>query len=153
MKTQPALRDVLAGSTFIVFGLGFAVAATQYQIGTPARMGPGYFPLVLGGLLVLFGTVIVVKAFVAGEAEPIGSVPWKATVLILAAVLLFGFTVRGLGLVPSLFVAVFLAALASERTGAVAGLVIAVGLTVLRVLIFVVALQLRLPLLGPWVGG
>ena len=103
--------------------------------------------------LAVFGILIVVKAFVAGEAEPIGGVPWKAIALIAAAVLFFGVTVRGLGLVPSLLVSVFLAALASERTGIVGALVTALGLTVMCVLIFVVALQLRLPLLGPWVGG
>jgi hypothetical protein len=69
---------------------------------------------------------------------------------VLGAVLFFGLTVRGLGLVPSVFVATFMSAFASERTSVVMALAIAVGLTILCVLVFVVALSLRLPLVGSW---
>jgi hypothetical protein len=138
---------------FVVLGLGFAVGATAYQVGTPARMGPGWFPLVLGGLLTVLGLAVIAKAFLAPEGEPIGTVPWRAIVLIAAGILFFGLTVRGLGLAPAVFGAVFLSSFASDRTRIVHALAIAAGLTVLCVLIFVVALQLRLPLLGTWVGG
>ena len=147
---QKALKDILAGLAFIAFGLAFAVAATSYDIGSTLQMGPGYFPLALGGLLAALGAAIVVKGFLAGEAGEIGSVPWRAIVLILAAVLFFGLTVRGLGLVPALLATVLMAAFAGHRTGLVVPLLTAAGLTILSVLIFVVALQLRLPLFGPW---
>jgi putative tricarboxylic transport membrane protein len=146
-----ALRDILAGLAFVAFGLAFAVLATSYEIGTTLVMGPGYFPLVLGGLLVLLGGVIVAKGFLGGEEGAIGAIPWTALGLILGAVLFFGLTVRGLGLVPSTFGAALMSAFASRRTGLVAGLLITVGLTVLCVLVFVVALSLRLPLVGPWI--
>ncbi len=145
-----AMKDLLAGLVFVGFGAAFAVGATSYQIGTPVRMGPGYFPLVVGGLLVLLGVVIMVKGFIAGEGAVIGAVPWKALALITAAIVFFGVTVRGLGVVPAVFVTALLSGLAGHRPGVVAPVVIAVGLTVATVLIFVVALQLRLPLLGPW---
>lgn len=64
-----------------------------------------------------------------------------------------GATIRGLGLVPALFVSVFLSAMAGERQRVPVAVAIAIGLTVLCVVIFVVALQLRLPLIGPWLGG
>ena len=63
----------------------------------------------------------------------------------------FGLTVRGLGLVPSVFVTALMSSFASRRTSLVVGLLISVGLTILCVLVFVVALRLRLPLLGPWI--
>jgi hypothetical protein len=115
-------------------------------------MGPGYFPLVLGGILVLLGLLVMGKRFVSGSdaEERLGSVPWRGLVLIVVAVLFFGLTVRGLGLVPATAVTALLTALASSRTGILAAVAIAAGLTVLCVLIFVLALQLRLPLFGPW---
>jgi len=147
-----AINDLLAGLTFIVFGLAFSVGATSYEIGTALSMGPGYFPLVLGGVLVVLGTAIVAKGVIAGEGGETGPVAWKAAVLIVAALVLFGLTVRGLGVVPSVFLTALLAGLAGYRARVVAPVVIAVGLTITSVLIFVVALQLPLPLFGPWLA-
>jgi hypothetical protein len=148
-----ALKDSLAGVVFIGFGLVFAVGALTYEIGSTLRMGPGYFPLVLGVLLTVLGGVIVAKGFLNGEAGEIGKVPWRALGLILGAIALFGLTVRGLGFVPAVFLAALMSAFASHRTGVVAAFLIASGLTVLCFLVFVVALSLRLPLLGPWLPG
>ena len=146
-----ALKDIVVGLAFVAFGLGFAILAAGYGIGTPVRMGPGYFPLVLGGILVFLGGIIVVKGFLAGEGEAIGVIPWRALALILGAVIFFAVTVRGLGLIGSTFVAVLMASFASRRTGVVTALLLAVGLTILCVLVFVLALRLRLPLVGPWI--
>jgi hypothetical protein len=151
LQIRRALKDLLAGAVFIAFGLAFAFGALDYDIGTPLRMGPGYVPLVLGGLLVVLGAVIVVKGFVAGEGEPVGDVPLRAVILIVAAFFIFGITVRGLGVVPSLFFTTFVAALARQRTSPLSALVIAIGLTAASVLIFIVLLRLRLPLWGPWI--
>ena len=153
MTLKDARKDLAAGAVFAGFGLAFAITSATYDIGTPLRMGPGFFPLALGGVLVVLGIAIAVKGFVAGEGGEIGPVPWRALALLLGAILFFGFTVRDLGLVPALFVSVLLAALAGRSARVVPAVVIAVGLTVLSVLIFVYALQLRLPLLGPWLGG
>jgi Tripartite tricarboxylate transporter TctB family len=151
MARPRALKDILAGLALGAFGLAFAVVATSYQIGTTVAMGPGYFPLVLGGLLVLLGGVIVAKGFLDGEGGEVGAVSWRALGLILGAVLFFGLTVRGLGLVPATFVTALMSAFASRRTGVVGALAITVGLTVLCIVVFVLALSLRLPLVGPWI--
>jgi hypothetical protein len=147
-----AVTDILAGLIFVAFGLAFAGASLRYELGTPLRMGPGYFPLVLGGILVLLGLLVMGKGFIPGSDGEVrlGSVPWRGLILIVVAVLFFGLTVRGLGLVPATAVTALLTALASSRTGILAAVAIAAGLTVLCVLIFVLALQLRLPLFGPW---
>ena len=150
-QVRLALKDVLAGGTFIALGVAFAVGSLAYDIGTPVRMGPGYVPLVLGVVLAGLGVLVIVKGFIAGEGDPIGEVDWRAVVLITAALLFFGLTVRGLGVVGALFGASLLAALARSQTSVREALVIAVGLTALSVVIFIVALQLRLPLIGSWI--
>jgi hypothetical protein len=149
---RKALPDTIAGSIFIAFGLFFALTSTTYELGTPFQMGPGFFPLLLGGILVLLGILVVGSGFVAEREEQVGTIPWRALVLIAIAFVFFGATVRGLGLVPSLFITTLLAAFASERMSLFSALAIAVGLNVLSVVVFVVALQLRLSLFGPWLA-
>jgi hypothetical protein len=152
LNGKRAVTDLLAGLVFVAFGLAFAATSLSYDLGTPLRMGPGYFPLALGGILVFLGLLIVGKGLVAGAGEEgrLGSIPLRALLLIVAAVLFFGLTVRGLGVVPATAVTALLTALASYRTGILAAVAIAAGLTVLCVLIFLLALQLRLPMFGPW---
>lgn len=151
MPIRKALKDLLAGSVFIAFGLAFAATSLTYEVGSPLRMGPGYFPLVLGGILALLGLMIIAKGLVAGEGGAIGTIPWRPAILIVAAFVFFGVTVRGLGLVPSLFVTTLLSAFADDQVSVPMAVLIAAGLTTLCVLIFVFALQLRLPLLGTWI--
>lgn len=146
-------KDILAGLVFIGIGLAFAIGATQYKIGTTLQMGPGYFPLILGGLLAVLGGTIAVRGFAGGEEGSIGAVPWRAVLLVTVAVLFFGVTARGLGLLPATVVVALLGSLASRRTGVVGIVLITAGLTALSILIFVVGLRLRLPLIGPWISG
>ena len=147
-----ALKDILAGGIFIAFGLAFAIGSLAYDVGSLTNMGPGYVPLVLGVVLAGLGGLIILKGFIAVEGgEPIGRVDWRAVALITASLIFFGITVRGLGVVGALFGATLLAALARSATGIREAILIAAALTVLSVLIFIVALQLRLPLIGPWI--
>jgi hypothetical protein len=148
-----ARKDLGAGAVFVGFGLAFAITSSTYEIGTALRMGPGYFPLVLGSLLVLLGILIAVKGFVAADSDDIGPVPWKALVLLVAALIFFGFTVRGLGVVPAVLGAGFLSAMAGHRARVIPAVVIAGCLTALCVLIFIILLQLRLAYFGPWLQG
>jgi hypothetical protein len=147
---QGSLKDLLAGLVFVAFGLAFAIGARNYGMGSALRMGPGYVPVALGGALVLLGVVIGVKGVLTGNREALGPIPWRGLILLLAALLFFGFTVRGLGLAPALFVTSFLSALASQRTGLATALVLAAALTLFCCLIFVGGLGLPLPLRGPW---
>ena len=153
VDTRRSRKDLLAGAVFIGFGLAFGVTASTYEVGSALRMGPGYFPLVLGGLLVLLGVLIAAKSVVAGESDDFTPVPWRAAVLLVAALLFFGLTVRQLGLAPSLFVTVFLSAMADRKAQVVSAVLVAASLTALSTVIFVYVLQLRLALVGPWLGG
>jgi Tripartite tricarboxylate transporter TctB family len=155
----PSAPDLLAGGTFLGLGLAFVIGGRGYEVGSALRMGPGYVPVLLGGILALLGAIIVATAFYGGDPhlreleQERGPVPWVRGGLLVAAILFFGLTVRGLGLAPSLFVTTWLAALAGHRTGPVRAAVISAGLTAVSLLVFVVALQLRLPLLGEWLEG
>ncbi|MBB5788901.1 tripartite tricarboxylate transporter TctB family protein [Jiangella mangrovi] len=150
MESRRSVPDILAGAIFAGIGLTFVVASLGYELGTPLRMGPGYFPLVVGAILVALGLGVVVKGLVAGEDITWGSVPWRSVVMIVAALIFFGFTVRRAGFLPATFVTALLTAFASSRIKPVTAVVVAAGLTGLSVLIFIVGLQLRLPLFGPW---
>jgi hypothetical protein len=160
------VADLLAGATFLALGSGFALGSLRYDIGSALRMGTGYVPLVLGVALAALGLTIVVQGVLArtrpaseepGPGEPPGTergpVPWLRGALLIAGVVVFGLTVQGLGLAVSLFATTYLAAIAGHRTGPLKAAVVAAGLTVLSLVIFVGLLQLRLPIRGEWLGG
>jgi hypothetical protein len=144
------LRDLTAGMAFIVIGLAFGVNAwLTLRIGEANAMGPGYFPLLLGVLLVGFGSAIAFSA-IGKAGEPFGAVAWRGTALITLSIVFFALTVRGLGMAPALGGATFLAALASGRLSVGGSLLLAIGLTSFCIVVFLYALQLPYPVIGPW---
>jgi uncharacterized membrane protein len=145
------VKDLGAGLIFIVIGVVFGLGSMGLEIGTALRMGPGYFPLVLAGLLVALGLAIVAQSF-GHEATGEFVVPWRGLVLILAVPVVFGLTVRGLGLVPALALVVLISAFASRRMSVPLALALAFGLTLFCVLVFSFGLGLPLRLFGPWLG-
>ena len=145
------LRDTAAGVAFIGAGGWFALGALDLEIGTALRMGPGYFPLILAGILVLLGVLIVVRALRDGPGH-IGRVPWRGLLFILPAPIVFGLTVRGLGMVLSLVLVVLLVSYASRSMRPVTAALLTLGLTAFCVLVFSFALGLPLQRFGPWVS-
>lgn len=151
MQQPRSLKDILSGLIFIGIGLAFGYASTGYQLGTAFRMGPGYFPLLLAGVMVVLGAAIVGKGLLARlPDDPPAPIPWRGILLLGGAIVFFGATIRGLGLVPVLFVTVFAAAMASRRNTALSALVLAGGMTAFCVLIFSYGLGVTIPLVGPW---
>lgn len=141
--------DAIAGILFIAFGVLFGFQAFGLEVGTAFKMGPGYFPLLLSGILVLLGLLIVASAInKAGDA--VGSYAWRGMLFILPAPVFFGLTVRGLGLVPAIFLATIIAAMASLRMRLHAALLLAVALTIFSTLVFSYGLGLPFPRFGPW---
>ncbi|MGL4236385.1 tripartite tricarboxylate transporter TctB family protein [Tabrizicola sp.] len=143
--------DFGAGAIFILFGAFFGIQAMGLELGRAIKMGPGYFPLVLAGFLVVLGLALCVRAFLA-EGAPFGVFAGRGAVFILAAPIFFGLTVRGLGFVPTVFLTAVIAAFASRKMRLIEILLMAVGLTLFATLVFSYGLGLPLRRFGPWLG-
>lgn len=156
---RPGVPDMLAGGTFVVLGLAFALGGRTYGMGSTPAMGPGYLPVALGVILTILGAFITLQGFRGGNphdgeaADERGPVPWARGGMLVAGIVFFGATVEGLGLAPALLVTTFVAALACRGVSVLKALAISGGLTLLCLGIFIGLLQLRLPLLGDWLGG
>ncbi len=106
-------KDLLAGLLFILIGGLAVVIARDYPMGFVARMGPGYFPTVLGSILLLFGVYVMIRGIRSGGKIQ-GAWGWKPLALIALSIVLFGFLMDRLGMVPAL-VAMFFAAAPAGR--------------------------------------
>lgn len=144
--------DAIAGVVFILFGLLFGVQSLGLEIGTAFRMGPGYFPLVLSGLLILLGLLIVAKSVRGQGGEGIGPLAWRGALFILPAPIFFGLTVRGLGFVPAIFLTTLIASLASMKLRLPWALVLAASVTIFSTVVFSYALGLPFRRFGPWLS-
>jgi hypothetical protein len=142
--------DAAAGVLFILFGLFFGIQSAGLELGTAFRMGPGYFPLVLSGVLVLFGLAVLFNAMKGDKGESIGTFAWRGIAFILPAPIFFGLTVRGLGFVPAIFLTTLIAGLASLKMKLHWALLLAVGVTIFSTLVFSYALGLPFRRIGPW---
>lgn len=145
-------KDFYAGVMYASVGVGAILLARGYHMGTSVRMGPGYFPTVLGALLLLIGTISIVRAF-THTGEAIRPFFWKGLALVLGSTALFGILIRGAGLVPSLILLVVLSACASDKFRLRTALILAAVATIFSALVFVKGLGLPLSLIGPWLGG
>jgi len=141
--------NALCGALFVATGLFFLVQSLGLEIGTAFRMGPGYFPLVLSGILMLLGLVIVVQA-ARVQGEPIGPLAWRGMLFILPAPILFALLVRGLGFVPAIFITALVASYASSRMTVVMALILSVLVTIFSVAVFSYGLGLPFERFGPW---
>ncbi|MBP2234052.1 hypothetical protein J2Z31_000542 [Sinorhizobium kostiense] len=142
--------NALCGGLLTAVGLFFAWQSFGLELGTAFRMGPGYFPLVLSGVLTLLGVVILVQS-ARVHGEPMGPIAIRGMLFILPAPIFFGLTVRGLGFVPALFFTALIACFASHRMRPLWAVALSLALTVFSVLVFSYGLQLPYQRFGPWV--
>jgi putative tricarboxylic transport membrane protein len=107
-------KDFWAGVMFIAFGLAFVLLGHDYSMGTSVRMGPAYFPTVLGALLTLLGALIGGRSFLALGAR-LGHFALRPVILVLVSVVLFAVALEPLGLVVATFLLIFVGALAGSE--------------------------------------
>ncbi|MDA1116708.1 MAG: tripartite tricarboxylate transporter TctB family protein [Proteobacteria bacterium] len=139
-------KDFWAGAMFIAFGAGMAaIAIKDYQMGNAVRMGPAYFPTVLGGLLAILGLVLLLRAL-ALKGEKIGQFHFRPLLLILAACVAFGYLLKPLGLLGALLLLVFISAYGGHEFKWKEVLILYAGLFVFSVLVFVKGLTLPFPI-------
>jgi hypothetical protein len=145
-------RDFWTGVIYVAVGTAAVVIARDYGLGTAFRMGPGYFPTILGGLLVLIGLLSLGRAALR-SGEPLPPARIKGLLAVTIATLGFGALLRGAGLVVALPVLVVLSAAASARFRWGPALALAAGLTLFCAAVFLKGLGVPIPLRGPWLGG
>jgi hypothetical protein len=131
---------------FIGFGLAVAWGATNYNVGTAARMGPGFFPFVLGIILALLGVGVFVSGWLKREREEFGATPWRAIICITASAIVAGIFLERFGLAPAVIASTFIGALAEPRANWLRVAIVSVALVIFAWLVFVVGLDLRLPI-------
>lgn len=144
-------QDALSGLMFMAFAGAFAYFAKNLSLGTALRMGAGYFPLLLSGLLGLVGLVIFLRAL-SGEGGELRPVAWRGLILVTAAVLVFGFGLSGLGLGPTVAISAVLATLASGQVGWRGAAMLAALLVVFTWAVFILGLGLPIAMIGSWLS-
>ena len=148
-------KDFWSGVMFILAGVGFAWGATNYNFGSAARPGPGYFPFGLGILLAILGAVIALKALTVPtkDGDPVGAIAWRPLGLIVASVVVFGLVLPKLGMILSLPLLVLIASYAGDEFRIVEVLINSVVLTVASWAIFIWGLSLTIPLWPTFLGA
>ena len=155
-------RDFFTGLMFLLLGVAFAWGSGNYPMGSAGRMGPGYFPLMLGIMLAGLGVVITVKAMVIEtiDGDPIGSISWKPLVFIIAANLVFGIAIGGMpsiglppqGLIVGLFALTFIASNAGDEFNFKEVFVLAVILSIISYGAFIMLLKMQFPVWPTWLA-
>ncbi|MDO5290541.1 MAG: tripartite tricarboxylate transporter TctB family protein [Pseudomonadota bacterium] len=155
-------KDFFAGLVYLVVGGGFAWGATNYQIGTGARMGPGYFPLLLGIVLAVIGAIVMLRALVVEtpDGDPIGKWAWRPLFFIIMANFLFGILLGGIpslgvpamGLIVAIYALTIVAAMAGSQFRWVEVLIVATLLAVGSWFAFVWGLNLQFQVWPSFIG-
>jgi len=156
-------KDFFSGLMFMAVGVAFAWGASTYTVGNGARMGPGYFPLMLGVLLAILGGVITFKAMVVEtmDGDKIGSFAWKPLTFIILANLVFGACIGGLpsigmppmGLIVGIYLLTFIASNAGDEFSFKAVAVLSTILAAMSYLAFIVLLKLQFPVWPAFIKG
>ena len=156
-------KDFFSGLLFMGVGIAFAWGATTYTVGTGARMGPGYFPLMLGILLAIIGAVMAFKATVVETVggDKIGKWAWKPLVFILLANFTFGVLLGGLpsigvpamGLIIAIYALTIIAGMAGDQFSLKSSILLATALAIGSYAAFIWALKLQIQVWPTFITG
>jgi Tripartite tricarboxylate transporter TctB family len=147
-------KDFASGLMFVLVGLGFSFVARGYSMGTAAKMGPGYFPFLLGLVLALLGAVVTIGALSSkGEQDQLARWDLKILLWILGSVVLFGLLLKPLGMVLSVFVLVIVSSMASHEFSWKGALLNSVVLVLISMGAFVYGINLQMPVWPAFITG
>lgn len=156
-------KDFFSGLMFAIIGGAFAWGATSYSVGTGARMGPGYFPLLLGILLAILGAFTVFYSLIehTEDGDKVGKFVWRPIVYVLGANVAFGILLAGLpslgvpamGLIVAIFALVIIASRAGDRFNLKEVLILAAVLSVGSYTAFIMLLKLQMPVWPTFITG
>lgn len=141
-------KNFWSGLMFIGFGAFFVGWAQQYDLGSAARMGPAFFPTMLGAMLFLLGAIVLIEGLVTetadGKIEPFN---FRALVLVLGSVVAFGMLLRPAGLLVALFVLVCVSSFGSHEFKLRDVLLLSIGMSLLVLGVFIYGLSMTIPVL------
>jgi len=156
-------KDFASGLVYTIIGAAFAYGATSYTIGSAARMGPGYFPLLLGIILALIGSVVLFQSLAVEtpDGDHIGGWAWKPLTYIIVGNLLFGILLGGLpsiklpamGLIIAIYGTTVVVSMAGDEFKLKEGLILATVLSVISYLAFIMLLKLQFPVWPTFISG
>ncbi len=156
-------RDFFAGLMFAVVGIAFAWGASSYTVGNSARMGPGYFPLMLGIVMALIGLGIMFTGLSVDTAdgEPVGRWAWKQIIFVIGANLAFGVLLGGLpsmgvpamGMIIAIYALTVIASLAGNEFNLKKVLLLATVLAIGSYVAFIWALKLQIQVWPTFISG
>ena len=156
-------KDFFSGLMFAIIGAGFAWGATSYSVGTGARMGPGYFPMLLGILLAILGAFTVFYSLVehTEDGDKVGKFVWRPIIYILGSNVAFGVLLAGLpslgvpamGLIVAIYALVIIASKAGDSFNLKEVLLLATILSGGSYLAFIVLLKLQMPVWPTFITG
>jgi hypothetical protein len=138
-------KNLWSGAMLIAIGAIAIYFARNYTFGTAVRMGPGYFPIVLGAILILFGLYLLAMGL-ARDEQIEGSWSVRGLVIVPLSLVLFGVLIERAGFVPAMIVLIFGSATASNEFRLIEAVVFSIGLTALCVAVFIYGLALPYPL-------
>jgi hypothetical protein len=142
-------KDLVAGLLFIGTGIAAIAIAANYTLGTAARMGPGYFPRLLGMLLIVLGAILTVRSLRL-TGPPLPGWKWRPVLVTLGSVVVFGLIVTRAGLVLSTILLIVMASAASHEFRPREAVISGIALAALAVGVFVIGLKLQI---GIWPGA
>ncbi|GAA4347307.1 tripartite tricarboxylate transporter TctB family protein [Variovorax defluvii] len=156
-------KDFYSGLMFTIVGAAFAIGATNYSIGTGARMGPGYFPLMLGILLAVLGLGVILGSLTVrtSDGEPVGRIAWKPLGFVIGANLIFGVLLGGLpsiglpamGLIAAIYALVLVVSRAGSEFPVKSALILGTVLAVGSYLTFIIGLSLQFQVWPTFITG
>lgn len=145
------IKDFWSGVLYLLVGGAALYLGQEYPMGTAVRMGPGYFPTVLGYLLVFIGGVALLRSFIKG-GEPLNGFAVQKTLIITLSIVVFGLIVEGAGLALGVVAVIMISSAGSRYFDWKKSLAVALGAAVFCSLVFVKGLGVPLPIFGPWLG-
>ena len=139
-------KNFMSGMFFIGTGALGLFMAQDYPMGTALRMGPGYFPIVLSSMIILFGIYCLIQGLLKPEPLP-GNWSVRALIILPVATIIFGLLMEHAGFIPALIALIFISAAASKEFKFLEVLALAVGLTIASWALFIWGLGLPYPLI------
>lgn len=147
-------QDFWSGLMFIGVGVGFALGAMNYSMGTSARPGAGYFPLILSSILAILGCVVLFKSLTieTSDGQPVGAFAWRPLLVIVASIVVFGLALPRLGMYLTIPILIFMVCWADNDFRWKDWVLMSIVLTIGCWVVFIYGLNLTIPLKPAFMG-